>query len=99
MFSGGTYEEVARWLWNFLMSHAKREHPAVEVILDAGDEREGKSYGVQFALRGRTSPPLEFDYREVADQRGNLAWCRELAERARAEARGLIGAAGRAGAR
>ena len=24
MFSGGTYPEVARWLWNFLTAHAKR---------------------------------------------------------------------------
>ena len=24
-FAGGSYEEGARWLWNFLTSHAKRE--------------------------------------------------------------------------
>ena len=25
MFSGGDYDEVARWVWNFAESHAKRD--------------------------------------------------------------------------
>ena len=36
MFSGGDYEEVARWLANFVTSHAKRESPRVEAIVEAG---------------------------------------------------------------
>src|SRR2546428_7245816 len=82
-FSGGSYDEVARWLWNFLRSHAKREHPRVEVLLDKGDEREDKSYGARFRLGQPLTSVMEFDYREVADHRGNLAWCRDLAERTR----------------
>ena len=76
MFSGGSYGEVARWLGNFLTSHAKRENPRVEVALDAGDEREGRSYGVRFRVGRRLGPVTELDYRDVADHRETLAWCR-----------------------
>jgi hypothetical protein len=86
-FSGGNYSEVARWLENFLRSHAKREHPRIEVELDRGDGREGRSYGARLALDERLTPLLDLDYKEVADNRGNLAWCRGLAERARVLAR------------
>ena len=89
MFSGGSYEEVTRWLHNFLLSHAKRENPRVEVELESGDEREGKSYGARLRLGTSRSRPLEFDYKEVADNRGGLAWCRAMAERVRALAREL----------
>jgi hypothetical protein len=89
MFSGGTYEEVARWLANFLTSHAKRENPRAEVLLDEGDERQGRAYGVRFRVGRRLGPVIEFDYREVADNRGTLAWCRALAERTRAQVREL----------
>lgn len=89
MFSGGTYAEVGRWLWNFHTSHAKRETPRAEVILDAREEREGRSYGIRFRLGNRLGSVWEFDYREVAAKRGNLAWCRDLAERARAQVREL----------
>jgi hypothetical protein len=88
-FSGGSYHEVARWLQNFLTSHAKREALRAEVDLDAGDEREGKSYGVRVRLADATSDVIEFDYRTVADHRGELAWCRELAERVRQAVRDL----------
>jgi hypothetical protein len=87
MFSGGDYREVERWLWNFLTSHAKREHPRIEVTLDAGGEREDRSYEATLTLGDRSTPPVEFDFREVADNRGNLVWCRALAERTRALAR------------
>jgi hypothetical protein len=96
MFSGGTYEEVARWLANFLTSHAKRENPRAEVLLDAGDERQGRSYGVRFRVGRRFGPVIEFDYREVAESRGTLAWCRALAERVRAQVRELGSATGAA---
>ena len=86
-FSGGGYDEVARWLHNFLTSHAKREEPRVEVLLEAGDAREGRSYGARLSLGDQTSDLIEFDYRDVADQRGSLAWCRAMAERTRALAR------------
>ena len=86
-FSGGSYDEVARWLWNFLTSHAKREHPRIEVQVERGDEREGRSYGARLTLAERRSPTLELDYRDVADHRGSLAWCRALADRTRQLAR------------
>jgi hypothetical protein len=90
MFSGGDYEEVGRWLRNFLTSHAKRENPRAETLLDSGDDREGKSYGARFQLGDRVSTMVEFDFREVADHRGALSWCTALAERARAQVRELV---------
>ena len=90
MFSGGTYPEVARWLWNFLTAHAKRVDPRFEVILDAGDEREGKSYGARLSFLRHLGPPLEFEFRDAADNRGSLAWCSTLAERIKALARELV---------
>jgi hypothetical protein len=84
MFSGGDYHEVARWLRNFLTSHAKREHPRVEVTLGAAGEREGTSYAATLTLGERSTPVMEFSYREVADSRERLAWCHALAERTRA---------------
>ncbi len=99
-FSGGGYEDVARWLKNFLTSHAKRAHPRVEVALDAGGEREGRSYAVRLRFGDRWSAPVEFDYKEVADNRGTLQWCRAAADRIQALARelaapGLTGTGGR----
>lgn len=90
MFSGGTYPEVARWLWNFLTAHAKRVDPRFEVELDAEDEDEGKSYGARLSFLRRLGPAMEFEFREVADNRGSLAWCSALAERTRSAARELI---------
>jgi hypothetical protein len=92
-FSGGSYDEVARWLWNFLTSHAKREDLRIEAELEQGDEREGRSYGARLELGPRSTPVIEFDYKDVAANRGSLAWCRALAERIRAIAREhLLGA-------
>jgi len=89
-FSGGSYEEVARWLNNFLTSHAKREDPRVEILLDAGNERQGRSYGARLRLGDRLSSPWELDYKEVADNRGSLAWGCGMAEQTRARARELL---------
>jgi hypothetical protein len=89
MFSGGSYEEVERWLLMFANSHAKREHPRIEAQVDAGDEREGKSYGLRLALDGRMSELVEFEFKTVADHRGELAWCSALARRLREQARAL----------
>lgn len=83
MFSGGTYDEVARWLRNFLTSHAKRVNPRVEVVLEDDDERKGKSYGVHLRLGSHVSPLVGLDFRDVAANRGSLAWCAALAERVR----------------
>ncbi|HET8578885.1 MAG TPA: hypothetical protein VFO18_17445 [Methylomirabilota bacterium] len=99
MFSGGSYEDVARWLANFVRSHAKREDLRVEAVLEAEGPREGKSYGVRLRLGERLmpgpgQPPLELPYREVADNRGSLAWCNALAARIRALASELSAAAG-----
>jgi len=93
MFSGGSYDEVGRWLHNFLTSHAKRENVHAEIELDAGEEREGKSYGARVRLRERLSPPIEFDYAEVARNRGTLEWCATLAARTRAVVRDITAAA------
>ena len=91
MFSGGTYDEVARWLRNFLTAHAKRVDPRVEVVLEHGDEREGKSYGARLRFGQRLSPAIEFDFPGVAANRRSLAWCSDLAERIRSLARDLVG--------
>lgn len=90
MFSGGSYDEVARWLKMFLNSHAKREHPRVEAVLDDDDAREDVSYAARLVLGERTSPLMEFDYKTVAAHRGELAWCTDLALRVRREARLLL---------
>src|ERR1041384_3029894 len=88
-FSGGSYSEVARWLHNFLTSHAKRENFRAEVELESGDERDGKSYGVGVRGGEPVSDVIEFDYRTVADHRGELLWCREQADRIRQVVRDL----------
>ena len=93
MFSGGTYGEVARWLQNFVTSHAKRENVHVEVELDVGGEREGKSYGARLRLGARLTPLGEFDFQDVAQNRGSLAWCAARAEQTRAGVRDLIATA------
>jgi hypothetical protein len=94
MFSGGDYEEVARWLRNFVVSHAKRENPRAEAIVEAEGVREGKSFGIRVSLGGRLAPPvdrppLELPFEEVARERGSLTWCQSSAERIRALVREL----------
>ena len=91
MFSGGDYEEVGRWLWNFLTSHAKRENPRIEVMLDDVPDRDGASYGARLRLGDRVSASMELDFKEVAERRESLAWCADLAARTRARARELLG--------
>ena len=99
MFSRGSYEEVARWLRNFLGSHAKRVDPRIEVDFDTEDEREGTSYGARLRLGSRVTDVHEFPFREVADNRGSLAWCAVQAELTRARARDLVAERGAADAR
>jgi hypothetical protein len=81
MFSGGSYDEVARWLQNFLTSHAKRENVHAEIELDAGEARGGTSYGARVRLGERLTPVEE------------LEWCATLAARTRAMVRDLAAAA------
>lgn len=90
MFSGGSYDEVARWLKMFLNSHAKRENPRVEAMLDEDEARDNVSYAARLVLAERSSPVMEFDYKSVAAHRGELAWCMDLARRVRREARVLL---------
>jgi hypothetical protein len=82
VFSGGSFQEVGRWLRNFLTSHGKREDPRVEV--DLVDGEPGGVYTARLRLGGRWSAPIELRYREVADNRGSLAWTAALAGRTRA---------------
>jgi hypothetical protein len=89
------YEDVARWLHNFATSHAKREHPRAEVIVDTGGDREGRSYGLRLVLDARRhppadQPPLEFGFAEVAEGRTRFAWCESLAQRIRGEVHRLV---------
>jgi len=93
VFSGGSYDEVARWVRNFLASHAKRENPRAEVELEAGDEREGKSYAARVRVGSRVSALIDLAYPEVAKNRGSLQWCAELAARVRGVVRDLVSAA------
>jgi len=79
MFSGGSYDDVSRWLRNFLTVHAKRDDPRMEIVMAAGGDLEGQGYGARVRLGDRLSEPMTFDYREVADSRGTLAWCAALA--------------------
>lgn len=95
MLPGGSYEEVGRWLWNFATSHAKRESPRVEAVVETPEEREGKPYGVRLSLGDRFLPPLneppaEFAYAEVAEGKASFAWCEALAKRVRGWARELL---------
>jgi hypothetical protein len=94
MFSGGDYDEVTRWLSNFVSAHAKRENPAVEAIIEAYGAREGKSFGVRLRLGERLRPPagepaIELSFPDVAAGRGSLAWCDDLARRLRSIVREL----------
>ena len=93
MFSGGSYDEVARWLRNFLAAHAKRENVRAEVEIDAGEEREGKSYAARVRLGERFAPPIEFEFADVARNREGLEWCARLAVRVREVVRDLGAAA------
>ena len=92
MFSGGSYDEVARWLHMFLTSHAKREDPRVEVVLHDDDGLQGRAYRARLRLGEQLSEPIELDFKDVAEHRGDLAWCAALAARTRAQARSLPGA-------
>lgn len=83
MFSGGDYGEVARWLENFVTSHAKHEDLHAECVLDSAGPREGASYGVRVRVGELLSPKIELDFPEVARSRGELAWCQRLADRVR----------------
>ena len=94
MFSGGDYEEVGRWLWNFVEAHAKRENLRVEALVDTAGPREGRSYGVRLRLAERVLPPadqasIEMTFADVAAGRGQLAWCNALAASVRTLAGGF----------
>ena len=92
------YREIGDWLASFVRSHAKRESARVEVLLEAAGPREGRSYGVRLVLGACVhpplgSPPIELDFREVAEGRTRFAWCLALAERVQAAAQALTGPA------
>jgi hypothetical protein len=96
------YHETGHWLEGFVRSHAKRESPRIETLLETTGAREGHSYGVRLSLDERLlpplgSPPIELGFREVAEGRSRFAWCAALAERIHATARELIGTTRSAG--
>ena len=95
MFSGGDYEEVRRWLANFALSHAKRESPRIEAVIEADGPDEGERYGIrlrlgEWLLPPASAEPMTLRYAEVRDQRGSMAWCQALAARVRELARQLL---------
>lgn len=97
MFAGGSYDEVARWFRIFLNSHAKRESPRVEAIVEAEDERAGKTFGVRLRLDEAYHPPLdqpaiEFSFKGVSAGKGSFSWCESAGRRARSWARELLSA-------
>jgi hypothetical protein len=83
MFSGGDYHEVARWLENFAISHAKREDLRAECALDTEGPRAGTSYGLRVKVGGRLSSEIALRFDDVAAGRGSMAWCQSLADRVR----------------
>src|SRR5260370_40474348 len=94
MFSGGEYEEVARWLRNFVASHAKRENLGAEPVVDTEGPREGQSYGARLRVAAGFypkphAPPLELGFPEAAHNRVSLACCAAVAARVRPPAREL----------
>jgi hypothetical protein len=93
MFSGGDYREVARWLQLFATSHAKRESPRVEAIVEEDDPGQ-TAYRVRVILGDRSSPVLEVDATDAARNRGSLVWCHRLAAQIRDRARSLLGPGG-----
>ena len=89
------YPETAAWLEGFVRSHAKRQDSRIEPIVEADGPREGRSYGVRLTLGTRTepplgSPPIELEFREVAEGRTRFAWCATLGERVGTVARSLL---------
>jgi hypothetical protein len=94
VFAGGSYEEVARWLLGFVNSHAKREHPAVEGVVERAGGTAGRAFAIRLRLGDRYEPPLEappveLPFEEVAQGKGRFDWCQEMAGRVRGWARGL----------
>jgi hypothetical protein len=83
MFSGGDYHEVARWLENFAISHAKREDLRAECALDTEGPREGTSYGLRVTVGDRLSSEIALGFDDVAAGRGSMSWCQSLADRVR----------------
>jgi hypothetical protein len=83
MFSGGDYQEVARWLENFATSHAKREDLRAECALDTEGLREGTSYGLRVRVGDRLSSEIALGFDDVATGRGSMAWCQSQADRVR----------------
>ena len=83
MFSGGDYQEVARWLENFATSHAKREDLRAECALDTEGPRGGTSYGLRVRVGDRLSSEIALGFDDVAAGRGSMAWCQSLADRVR----------------
>src|SRR5574337_741340 len=95
MVAGGDFREVEHWLRNFVVSHAKRESPRIEAIVEADEERRA-SYGVRLRLGERLSPRVELDFKTVANGRASLEWCAALAAQVRCWAGDLLAAAGEA---
>ena len=97
MFAGGSYEEVARWFRIFLNSHAKRENPRIEALVEAGGARTGRTFGVRLRLDEAYTPALdqpliEFSFQDVSAGKGSFSWCDSVATRVRGWAREILSA-------
>jgi hypothetical protein len=86
--------EVGRWLLAFARSHAKREDPRLEAVLETGTGAQGAWCAVRLRLPGlepagptATVGPLA--HGDVAEGRTRFSWCEDLARRVRTAARGL----------
>jgi hypothetical protein len=96
------YHEIRHWLVGFVRSHGKLENSRIEAHVDDAGARAGRSYGVRLTLDGRIypppgSPPIELEFRDVAEGRTRFAWCTALGERLRTAARELLAVARSAG--
>ena len=98
------YHDTGDWLTGFVRSHAKLESPRIEGLVDTVGPREGHSYGVRLTLDGHVHPPpglppIELEFRDVAEGRARFAWCAALGGRVRTAARELLAIALRGGGR
>lgn len=89
--------ELVRWLAGFANSHAKRESPRIEAVVEQGEGRLTLRLALGTVRRPAPPlPPIELATAVVATGRTRFDWCQALAGRIRTEARALLAAADQA---